>query len=191
LGDIVSAVSTHPHKLWDKAPRWYWDKDTYAGTFHVLACHGVDQIRWLTGAEYTGVHAISTCMKHTDPPLTDHVQASFRLSNGACAVVTADWLTPLSSPSWGDTRFIIMGTEGSAHLKAYNGNHVLIVSNKKGTVEPALDVYKTPPFMENLIRAYEQGEETFISTADVFAVARTCIAAEESIEQGGAWVTIE
>lgn len=191
LGEIVSAVSTHPHKLWDKAPRWYWDKDIYAGTFFDLGCHGVDQIRWLTGAEYTGVHAISTCIKHTDPPLVDHVQASFRLSNGACGVVTADWLTPQASPTWGDTRFIVMGTEGSAHLRAYAGNHLLVVSNKKGVIEPTFDQYKPAPFVQEMISAYERGDENFISTQDVFAVARACIAAEESARQGGAWVSLE
>src|SRR5690606_39182683 len=130
---------THPHKLGKGHPDWYFDPDTYTGVFHDLACHGVDQILWLSGAEFTGVHALASTKKYAGTTLVDHIQASFQLSDGSGALVTADWLTPEDSPSFGDTRFIIMGTEGSAHLRAYAGDHLLIVSNKKGVLEPSFD----------------------------------------------------
>ncbi len=65
LGEIVSLISTHPHKLGGWAPEWYFDPNQYVGTFSDVACHGVDQVRWLTGAECVGVHAYGTCKKHT------------------------------------------------------------------------------------------------------------------------------
>ena len=68
LGEIVSLISTHPHKLGDWAPGWYFDPRIYTGTFSDVACHGVDQVRWLTGGECVGVHAIGACKKHTDGP---------------------------------------------------------------------------------------------------------------------------
>ena len=84
LGTIASLISTHPHKIRrDTAPAWYFDPNQYTGAFHDLACHGVDQIRWLTNAECVGVHALTTCKRFTDEPrLDDHVQASFALSDG-------------------------------------------------------------------------------------------------------------
>lgn len=190
LGELVSLISTHPHKIGNNPPPLYFDADKYVGTFHDLAGHGVDQIRWLTGAEYTGVHALGTLKKHIGSGLTfDHVQASYQLSNGALATVTADWLTPKDAKSFGDTRFIIMGTEGSAHLRAYADDHVLIVSNKSGTYEPEL-----PPsrgdFVQNMIDAISRGEEHFISTQDVLAVAKACIAAERSAQQQGTFINI-
>jgi predicted dehydrogenase len=190
LGEIVSIVSTHPHQLRLPARSWYYDTHAYAGTFHDLACHGVDQVRWLTGAEYVGVHAIAACKKYREPRLNDHAQASFQLSDGTGATITADWLTPRVAASWGDTRVIIMGTEGSAHLRAYAANHVLVVSNKKGTFEPTLDTPKHASFVADMITDIENGEEPFISTDDVFAVARACLTAEESIRQGGAFLPI-
>jgi predicted dehydrogenase len=190
LGELVSLISTHPHKIGNNPPPLYFDANKYVGTFHDLAGHGVDQIRWLTGAEYTGVHALGTLKKHKSSGLTfDHVQASYQLSNGALATVTADWLTPKDAKSFGDTRFIIMGTEGSAHLRAYANDHVLIVSNKSGTYEPTL-----PPsrehFVQNMIDALSRGEEHFISTNDTLAVAKACIAAEQSAQQNGTFITI-
>ena len=191
LGDLVSFVSTHPHKLGPSSPAWYYDPAVYTGVFHDLACHGVDQIRWLAGAEFTGVSALSSSVREHPGPLADHVQASFSLANGSAAVVTADWLTPQGSPSFGDTRFIIMGTKGSAHLRAYAGNHVLIVSDTFGTIEPTFDDVRPRPFVEEMVRHIERGEEHFISTDDVFAVAKACLVAEESARQGGRLLPID
>ena len=192
LGEIVSLISTHPHKITRAgAPPWYFDDKVYTGPFHDLACHGLDQIRWLTGAECTGVHALETCKRFTDAPqLKDHVQASFQLSDGALATLTADWLTPQQSPSFGDTRFIIMGTEGSAHLRAYAQDHLLIVSNKKGAYEPELPPDTGGTFVANMIDAIERGEDLFIPTRDVFATAQACLLAQESAKMGGEFIEI-
>lgn len=191
LGELVSFISTHPHKLSPNSPKWYYDPDVYTGVFHDLACHGVDQIRWLAGAEFTGVHAFSARLRTHSGPLDDHVQASFTLANGAGALVTADWLTPQPSPSFGDTRFIIMGTRGSAHLRAYAGNHLLIVSDTLGVIEPTFEDMKPRPFVQEMVQAIESGEEHFISTDDVFAVAKACLIAQESARQGGRFLTID
>ena len=50
LGELVSLITTHPHKLADTTPDWYFDPSRYAGVFHDLAGHGVDQILWLSGS---------------------------------------------------------------------------------------------------------------------------------------------
>ena len=193
LGEIVSLISTHPHKLGASPPPLYFEPDAYAGTFHDVACHGLDQVRWLTGAECVGVHALGTLKKHIEPPglVKDHVQASFELSNGALALLTADWLTPPDAPSFGDTRFILMGTRGSAHLRAYASDHLQIVTDGKGAYEPEFPPERNSVFVQNMVEALSRGEENFISTADVLAVARACIAAEESADRGGEFIRID
>jgi len=192
LGEIVSLVTTHPHKLGSFAPDWYFDPGRYAGTFHDLAGHGVDQILWLTGSTATAVHALGTLQRWTTEPRLefDHVQASIQLSAGALATVTADWLTPQNSPSFGDTRFIIMGTAGSAHLNAYAEDGILICSEKAGRYTPQLPGVGKDQFVESMIAAFERGEESFISTQDVFSASRTCLAAEQSAKNGGELVRL-
>ncbi len=193
LGEIVSLISTHPHKMFDQLPSWYFDKGLYSGTFVDLAGHGVDQIRWLTGAEYIGVHALGTLMKHTGTRRLemDHVQASFKLSNGALAMVSADWLTPHMSPAFGDTRFILMGTKGSAHLRAYAGDHLLVVTDDKGPREPEMPSGGNDVFVQNLIEAFSRGEEHFVSTSDVLAAARASLIAQQSARRGGEYLSID
>ena len=193
LGEIVSLISTHPHKL-NRAsgPSWYFDPDQYTGTFHDVACHGVDQVRWLTGAECIGVHALQTCKKFTaDPPLIDHVQASFQLSNGSLATLTADWLTPQDSPSFGDTRFILMGTRGSAQLRAYAGDDLLIISDQTGVRQAELPADRGAIFVEDMIAALERSDEFFIPTGDVLAVSKACLVAQESARRKGEFLPIE
>jgi predicted dehydrogenase len=192
LGEIVSLISTHPHKTTrQSAPSWYFDPDVYTGTFHDVACHGVDQVRWLTGAECVGVHSLQTCKRFTDEPrLTDHTQASFQLSNGSLATLTADWLTPQPARSFGDTRFILMGTEGSAHLRAYAGDHLLVISNRNGISEPEFPADRNPVFVQKFIQALSRGEEPFISTQDVLAVSQACLMAQESARRGGEFLEI-
>ena len=187
LGEIVSLVTTHPHKLGDFAPDWYFDSDRYAGTFHDLACHGVDQILWLTESTATAVHALGTAKRWIANPRLefDHVQASIQLSSGALATATADWLTPQNSPSFGDTRFIIMGTAGSAHVRAYAEDGLLICSEKAGRYTPRLPDAGTDRFVESMIDAFARGEENCISTQDVLSVSRVGLAAEQSARNGG------
>ncbi len=193
LGEIVSLISTHPHKLRRAtATPWYFDPDAYAGTFHDLACHGVDQIRWLTGSEYSGVHALWTCKRFTDAPqLIDHVQASIQLANGSLATLTADWLTPQASPSFGDTRFILMGTRGSAHLRAYAEDHLHVVSEAKGAHTPTLPEGRGQRVVEDMITAIEHGQKPLIDKRDVLSVALACLRAQESARSGGQWKEIE
>ena len=193
LGEIVSLISTHPHKISRQdAPSWYFDSQAYTGTFHDVACHGVDQVRWLTGADCIGVHGLQTCMKFTEEPqLIDHAQASFQLSNGALATLTADWLTPEDSPSFGDTRFILMGTEGSAHLRAYAGDHLLVVSNGKGAYEPELPPGRSDDFVQKMIEALSDGRENFITTKDVLSVSKACLTAQDSALLSGEFLKIE
>lgn len=192
LGDIVSIISTHPHKTSRQgAPAWYFDETQYTGPFHDLACHGVDQVRWLTGAECVGVHALETCRKYTDEPrLTDHVQASFRLSDGALATLTADWLTPQKARSFGDTRCIVMGTTGSAHLRAYADDELLLVTDDREPWSPDLPAGRGDVFVRDMLAAWDRGDEHFISTADVLAVARACLLAQKSAGNGGEYLTI-
>ena len=192
LGEIVSLISTHPHKLTDSMPDWYFDPNLYSGTFADLACHGVDQIRWLTGAEYVGVHALGSLKKHTGIRKLemDHVQASYKLSTGALALVSADWLTPLKSPSFGDTRFIVMGTKGSAHLRAYADDNLVVVTDDKSIYEPELPRGRDDVFVQNLIEDIARGVESFISTSDVLAVAQACLVSQESARRGGEYLDI-
>ena len=187
LGELVSLVTTHPHKLYGARPDWYFDADRYAGTFHDLAGHGVDQILWLTGSTATAVHALGTAKRWINEPRLefDHVQASIQLASGALAMATADWLTPENSPSFGDTRFIIMGTAGSAHLGAYAEDELLICSEKTGRYTPPLADAGTADFAEHMIDAFERGEENFVSTQDVLSTARIGVAVEKSARNGG------
>ena len=119
------------------------------------------------------------------------MQASFELSDGALATLTADWLTPPSrAPRLATPRFIVMGTTGSAHLRAYADNHLLIATNERGPYTPDLPADQGGAFVANLIDAIERGTDLFIPTHSVFATAQACLLAQESARQGGTFLRI-
>ena len=78
-----------------------------------------------------------------------------------------------------------MGTEGSAHLKAYAEDGLLICSEKKGRYSPELPGSSKAGFVEQMISAYEANEENSVSTQDVLSVSKTCLAAVRSAKSGG------
>ena len=96
----------------------------------------------------------------------DCVQASLELDNGSVATVTADWLTPTDSPAFGDTRLIVMGTAGSAHLRAYAGDHLLVVSNGRGSYEPPM-----PPGCGGFCIAIVSSSSMIVDVIDVDRMA--------------------
>ena len=83
-----------------------------------------------------------------------------------------------------------MGTEGSAHLRAYAQDHLLIVSNKRGAYEPELPTGTGSTFVADMIDAIERGDELFIPTRDVLATAQACLIAQESAKRGGEFLEI-
>ena len=84
-----------------------------------------------------------------------------------------------------------MGTEGSAHLRAYAEDHLLVVSNRKGVYEPEMPPDRNIIFVQNMIEALSRGEEGLVTTADVLAVAKAGITAEQSARRGGEFLKIE
>ena len=118
------------------------------------------------------------------------MQASFALSDGSLATLTADWLTPQAAPSFGDTRVIIMGTAGSAHLRAYAGDHLLIATNEGDPYTPDLPEGRSDEFVADLVDAIQSGTDLFIPPRAVFATAQACLLAQESARQGGAFLPI-
>ncbi|MBT7596531.1 MAG: hypothetical protein HN559_16610, partial [Gemmatimonadetes bacterium] len=134
---------------------------------------------------------LATCKKYTDAPrLTDHVQASFQMSDGSLATLTADWLTPQKSPSFGDTRFVLMGTQGSAHLRAYAEDDLLLVTDDESPSRPEFPASRGGVFVEEMVAAWDRGEEHFVSTRDTLAVAQACLMAQESAARGGEFMKI-
>jgi hypothetical protein len=83
------------------------------------------------------------------------------------------------------------GTKGSAHLRAYAADSLLIVSDGKGAYEATLKPGGTGTFVQDMIEALSRGEEHHITTRDVLQVARAGILAEESARQGGVFLRID
>ena len=65
-----------------------------------------------------------------------------------------------------------MGTAGSAHLRAYADNHLLVATNERAPYSPDLPADRSSAFVADLIDAIERGTDLFIPTHSVFATAQ-------------------
>ena len=84
-----------------------------------------------------------------------------------------------------------MGTEGSAHLRAYAENGLLICSESKGRYCPELPETSNARYVELAVDAFSRGQEASVSTQDIMSVARTCLAAERSAKLGGELIRLD
>ena len=78
-----------------------------------------------------------------------------------------------------------MGTKGSAHLRAYAEDGLLICSEENGRYMPELPAAGPDRFVEDMIDAFERSEEHSVTTQDVLSVSSACLAAERSARGGG------
>lgn len=124
LGRLVGFFGNGPHKL-NKAtrPAWFFDPRINPGVLVDLACHNADIFLWMAGssagaaaAEVKSVNAWETSVRYGDLNLIDFGQADLHLAGGATGVFRGDWLTPEKYPFYGDTRFLVTGTEGQAEM---------------------------------------------------------------------------
>lgn len=94
-------------------PDYYRQRETYGGTIPWIAIHAVDFMRYVSGLEYvnvTGRHANKA--QKTYPGCEDCGALLFEMNNGGQAVLTFDYLRPVTAKSHGDDRLRIVGTKG-------------------------------------------------------------------------------
>lgn len=193
LGKIVTMISTHPHKLSSvqRHPAWMYERAAYPGTLCDIACHGLDFCRWLTGAEPVRAFATHGNVKLPDrTDFEDHARTCFELDGGSTALVTADWLWPEEAPSFGETRVIVTGTEGTATLRAWTKSELEVALTGTGVEQVPMPTVELKQFVDDFVAAIKAGNAPPISNRDVFQTAHACLLARESADNDGVPVRV-
>jgi predicted dehydrogenase len=123
LGKMVGFLGLGPHKLNPQTrPAWFFKEQYNPGVLVDLCCHMVDLFFWFGDAGRDGsavpafVGGMEGATRWGALGLTDFGQADIRLADGAVACCRGDWLAPAAYPRWGDSRFLLTGTEGQAEV---------------------------------------------------------------------------
>jgi len=118
------------------------------------------------------------------PEFEDFGDATLLADNGATQYLRVDWFNPDGLRTWGDGRLFILGTEGSIEVRkyidvtrAYEGDHVFLITNEKEEYIPAAG--KTGfPFFGAFILDCINDTENSMTQAHAFKAAELCIEAQ-------------
>ena len=148
-------------------------RESYGGTIPWVGIHGIDWILWMSGGRFKTVTALQSASEAPNgisPETTALVQ--FGMNDGMMASLTVDYLNPATSPSHGDDRIRVVGTEGV--LEVRDGEIKLI--NGQGVQYP--EKSQTEDFFADFLGQVSGGAPCRISAQEVFAVTRGALLAQ-------------
>ena len=180
IGTPALATGQKSYKFGTR-PEFFRERETYGGSILWVAVHAVDYVRWAAGVEYTQVAALHGNLIKTDyPGCEDHGGILFRLSNGGTGMIHLDYLRPSTSPTHGDDRLRIIGSEGVVEVTDCGERTVLIQEGEEPRDLPL-------PEAGNLLVDFVQelrGEGThIIAPYEATYVTRICLLARESADR--------
>ncbi len=119
IGRVLQTVGLGPHRLnAPSRPAWFFERERYGGILVDIAAHQMDQFLHFTGATEARVVA-SRVANHAHPetPELEDFGEALLEAEGSSGYVRVDWFTPDGLETWGDTRLVVLGTEGFIEVR--------------------------------------------------------------------------
>jgi predicted dehydrogenase len=118
-------------------PEWAWDPRRSVGLAAEVNSHDLDTVRWLTGQEFTAVHAVGRAAKRPDlaeryPGFVDLLAVTAELSGGAIGQI--DGACPAGYGY--DARAEVYGTEGVLLVGDPRTHGALLVREHGAVMDP-------------------------------------------------------
>jgi predicted dehydrogenase len=196
LGDVQSVqfLGNHPLLLGSR-PEWYFEEGKHGGTINDIAIHGIDLIRWATGAEYTAVVG-ARCWNAGYPQLK-HFQngAHLMLAMNTGCTLSAD-VSYLVPDSFGYAfplywRYTIWGTKGVLEAGPQSNTATLYSQGGSTPKEVPVKDDNAGGYLDSFMRDLSgQPKDGDLTTADVLAASRVALAAQVVADNGAVGATI-
>lgn len=191
IGRVVQTLGTGPHRLnAPSRPAWFFEREKYGGILCDIGSHQCEQFLFYTGATDADIASASAgnFANPAHPELEDFGECSLRGNNGTSGYFRVDWLTPEGLSTWGDGRFIILGTEGYIELRKYvdiatghGGDQLYLVDGKGEHRIPCAGLVGYPFFGE-LILDCLGGTEKAMTQEHTFKAAELCLRAQQAAD---------
>ena len=188
IGKLVRVLSCGPHKLSPhKRPAWHWTRAGNGGCMIDVGSHHADICCWFAGQAPDYICSVHANSAHPDhPEFQDFAQAHLRFPSGVLAHVEADWFTPDSMKSFGDTRTWIQGSTGKIEIREGDLESAEIWTEDEA--QQPLDTTGFPDtgqWSSTLIEALCEGRPCAIPQDEVWRASRVTLHAFDSAEAGG------
>jgi predicted dehydrogenase len=136
IGRPIQTLGLGPHHLRPQTrPPWFFQRARYGGILGDIGSHQAEQFLFFTDSEEAEVVAsqVGNFAHPETPELEDFGDMVLR-SPTATGYVRVDWFTPDGLGTWGDGRYVILGTEGYIELRKMidiagrpGGDHLFLV----------------------------------------------------------------
>jgi predicted dehydrogenase len=192
IGQVVQTVGLGPHRrrFETRAP-WFFERERFGGILNDIASHQIDQFIHFTQADSVEVVASQVANYHHPqyPEFEDFGDVMLR--GPACSgYIRVDWFTPDGMSAWGDTRLIVIGTEGTVEVRKNvdvagrsGANHLFLTDNRS---EQYIDCSQVElPYGRRLLEDIRNRTETAMSQAHCFWVAELALQAQAQADRLG------
>jgi len=178
IGEPILATGQKSYKFGKSRPDFYKVEETYGGTIPWVGIHALDYIHFTTRLDFTDVFAYQGNRDHPDyPGFQDFAGVILRLSNGGAAMINIDYLRPETSPTHGDDRLRVIGSEGVIEIKDL-ASRVELITQENDPVD--LELPEGRSFFADFI-AELRGQGTHILTPEEpFEMTRVALLAHQA-----------
>lgn len=185
IGRVIQTIGLGPHRTnLASRPDWFFQRARFGGIINDIGSHQIDQFLFFTGARTAEIVAsqVANYAHPQHPEFEDFGDLTLR-GEGGTGYIRVDWFTPDGLGTWGDTRLIILGTEGYIELRKNcdiggrpGGNH-LFMADHKGV--QYIDCQRVPlPYGRQLIDDILHRTETAMPQAHAFLVSELALQAQ-------------
>ncbi|HEX8138149.1 MAG TPA: Gfo/Idh/MocA family oxidoreductase [Pyrinomonadaceae bacterium] len=185
IGKVIQTVGLGPHRMNEaERPRWFFDRKFYGGILSDIASHQFDQFLYFTGSTRAEVVAAQVGNLHHRqyPGFEDFGDVMVR-GDGGTGYIRVDWFTPGGLPAWGDTRLLILGTDGyieirkNVDLAGRSGADHLFLADRNGV--HYFDCSHAPlPYGRQLVRDIIHRTETAMTQEHCFLATELALKAQ-------------
>ena len=181
LGKLRTCHAFGPHSLnWGTRPEWYWDPRLHGGILNDLMCHGLDLMRWLSGADLEQVlfAAVSNTAAPQVPEFEDNGQCLCLFEGGAKFGGEVSYLCPPKGKAIG---WLIVGwcSKGAFKIDTAAGT-VAVDEAGIGPLELEIEPWPHGNPLADFVNFLETGEARLLTTEDVIRSSSAILKVQEA-----------
>lgn len=196
IGRVLQTVSLGPHRPnLANRPSWFFERERYGGILCDVATHHADYFLHFTGANDYEIVSAQVANWHypQHPELEDFGDVTVRsggTADGCSGYFRVDWFTPDGLPTWGDSRLMILGTDGTIEIRSNvdlsgrsGGDHLFLADR---TETRYVDCSKDDlPYWKRFLEDIRNRTETAMTQAHCFRASELALMAQAKADRLG------
>jgi predicted dehydrogenase len=195
IGQVVNFIGLGPHKInRSQRPKWFFEPQQYGGLINDLAIHSTEMFCQIVGESDIVLQSshLGNFRNRDLKDFYDFGDLYLKSSSGITAYIRTDWLTPETMPSFGDSRQIIIGTEGMIELRKtvdlgvdntrFTGHQLILATHQEAPHRFSFDK-KSEKIFEEIVSDVLLGKNQSIPHQTSFLATRLALQAQAQAEK--------